>query len=87
VPQSEAKQTDSGTDHRTDDRKHPVRAHKVLRHRALRMRHRQPGQEGSRGFEIVEPFIHGSAQRIVLELLCFDAFSSREPSPLCLKTP
>ena len=48
-------------DQRADHRKHPVRAHEIFRHRPLRMRHRQPRQERDRGFEIVEPFIHGAA--------------------------
>ena len=57
--QGEADKADRGANQRADHRKHPVRAHEIFGNRALRMRHRQPGQKSNRGFEIVEPFLHG----------------------------
>ena len=56
--QAETKQAHRGPDRGADNRKHPVRPDEILLHRPLRMRHRQPGQEGDRGSEIVEPVIH-----------------------------
>jgi hypothetical protein len=57
-PHAKIKQAHRAADCSTYERKHPVCADKILRQRPRRMRHRQPGQEGDRGYEIVEPVIH-----------------------------
>ncbi len=56
--QAETDKAHRAADRRADQRKRPLRAGKIHRHRPRRMRHRQPGQEGDRGSEVVEPVIH-----------------------------
>ena len=56
--QSETEEAHRPADGRADQRKHPVRADEMSGYGAFRMRHRQPGQKGNRGPEIVEPIIH-----------------------------
>ncbi|MEY9342757.1 hypothetical protein ABIF32_006851 [Bradyrhizobium elkanii] len=66
-PQQQAKQADRRPDGGPDQGKQPLRPGKPLRPRAVRMRHRQAGQEGGRGPEIVEPLIHGEGLEIGLK--------------------
>lgn len=71
-------QPDSSTDHRTDDRKHPVRAHRICGFAPCGCGIGSAGSGRRPRFEIVEPFIHGGARKeIVLKLLVSGRFLPR----------